>query len=249
MSHDLAALIRPHAADHLGDVGIVAANTVGQHLGTAYAAIGHRVHVDDHTGASTVYRTADDGTLERLPYRALLTALRDDALTALDVAAALPTPTTSARRGVARARATADVLRDGGRGAASWLRKAAEVARDALPELTEDELPQRTATPRPPAAPTNESRQARRVADAARRHGDEAELAAVLERWLPRLDVDELPLPAVWDAWQTALADLDPGKGRAVRRVGRTRFYAVLGTVRPIRSTGARRRVVTIRPA
>lgn len=172
-----------------------------------------------------------------------------DALAALDVAAALPTPTTSARRGVARARATADVLRDGGRGAASWLRMAAEAARDALPELTDDELPQRTATPRPPAAPTNESRQARRVADAARRHGDEAELAAVLERWLPRLDADELPLPAVWDAWQTALADLDPGKGRAVRRVGRTRFYAVLGTVRPIRSTGARRRVVTIRPA
>lgn len=244
---DLSTLTSLRAADTLRDgTEIVAPRYLGEHLGTAYAALGFKAA----DGPSGVAVYAPDGdAFRRVAYAEVLDCIRAAALDLLERLAA-DTDRAATRR---RLTATARILRENRTGATTWIRDALAAARAALPTMTEADLAAVAATA-PTLTPAELAARAtaRRERDAAARADAEAEAATILDKWLGTFDVadgEEIPIGDVWAEWTAAVRALaDRETRRRLAAIGRTRFYRLLAELRPVRSVGARRRVVTLHP-
>ncbi|MCS5718603.1 hypothetical protein N1027_10705 [Herbiconiux sp. CPCC 205763] len=236
----LTLLCTYRSADVLdGSVDVVAPQALGAVAAPLLADAGYRRQ--DYWETTRTFRVGD--ACSRVSYSDFSAETKQVVISILDEAA--PRAEGNAQR---RITATRTALVRDERGARSWLRRAVEVARDQIPDLSAEEearipAPVRSTVPaRPPR------REDVAIQRALERASAEDDARVVLSRWLPTLPDGPHPLPEVWEAFdaarQQSKGGLDAYPGALL--IGRNAFYRIAAELADVRSVGARRRVLEI---
>jgi hypothetical protein len=242
----LSRLTSLASADTLGrGIEVVTPRVPAEILASDLATAGFRRLDHWDTDTTRTYRV-EGQALRRVTYADFCGEVRHGVLRILQDAEAQ-----ASGGALRRIAATRTGLVQDERGARTWLRRAVEVVRDRLPDLSEQQQAElEDTTPPGPSSsmPLAERRVTAATSRAAARAAMEDDLRIVLSRWLPTLPDGAHPLPDVWEAFDHARsrsgARLDEYPG--IQLAGRNAFYRIAAEVADVRSIGGHRRVLEV---